>query len=84
MYCSLLVTVAMVEGSYHLSRGQGSSLSSAGNTSLECSVLECGQVYSTVRCVACKLVPAVAIVLFYCMWCSCHYHGTPTIARNYS
>jgi hypothetical protein len=48
----LLVTVAVVEGSYHLSRGRGSSLSSVGTTSLECSVLECGQAYSTVRCVA--------------------------------
>jgi hypothetical protein len=52
LYSQLLVTVAMVEGSYHLSRGQGSSLSCMGTTSLECSVLECGQVYSTVRCVA--------------------------------
>jgi hypothetical protein len=32
--------------------GRGSSLSSVGITSLKCSVLECGQVYSTVRCVA--------------------------------
>jgi hypothetical protein len=44
--------VAVVEGSYHLSRGRRSSLSSVGTTSLECSVFECGQVYSTVRCVA--------------------------------
>jgi hypothetical protein len=32
--------------------GPGRSLSSVGTTSLECSVLECGQMYSTVRCVA--------------------------------
>jgi hypothetical protein len=48
----LQVTMAVVEGSYHLSRGWGSSLSSVGSASLKCSVLEYGQVYSTVRCVA--------------------------------
>jgi isoaspartyl peptidase/L-asparaginase-like protein (Ntn-hydrolase superfamily) len=51
-YCYLLVAVALVEASNHLSRGRGSSLSSVGATSLECNVLECDQVYSTVCCVA--------------------------------
>jgi hypothetical protein len=60
--------VAVVEASYDLSRGGGSSPSSVRTTSLECSVLECGQVYSAIRCVACQLVPVIAIVLLYCMW----------------
>jgi hypothetical protein len=42
-YCWCLVTLAVVEGSYHLSRSGGSSLVSVGTTSLECSVLKCGQ-----------------------------------------
>jgi hypothetical protein len=37
------LTLAIVEGSYHLSRSGGSSLVSVGTTSLECSVLNCGQ-----------------------------------------
>jgi hypothetical protein len=44
--------MAVVEGSYHLSRGRGSSLSRVGTIRLECSVLECGQVYNRVRRVA--------------------------------
>jgi hypothetical protein len=42
-YCQCLVTLAMVEGSYHLSWSRGSSLVSVGTTSLECSILKCGQ-----------------------------------------
>jgi hypothetical protein len=53
-YCRCLVTLAVVEGSYHLSRSGGGAVLSAyvsvGTTSLECSVLECGQVYSTLCC----------------------------------
>jgi hypothetical protein len=56
MYCRYLVTLAVVEGSYHLSRsggGGGAVLAayvSGGTTSLERSVLECGQVSSTLCC----------------------------------
>jgi hypothetical protein len=35
--------LAVVERSYHLSRSEGSSLVSVSTTSLECSVLKCGQ-----------------------------------------
>jgi hypothetical protein len=46
--------VAVVVGSYHLSRGRGSSLSSVGTTTLECSVLECGQYVVSVGNVLCS------------------------------
>jgi hypothetical protein len=52
MYCRCLVTLVVVEWPYHLSRrgGGGAVIAayvSVGTTSLDCSVLECGQVYST-------------------------------------
>jgi hypothetical protein len=50
MYCQCLVTLAVVEGSYYLSRSGGSSLVSVGTTSLECRVVKCGQVCSTLCC----------------------------------
>jgi hypothetical protein len=49
-YCWWLVTLSVVEGSYHLSRSGESSLVSVGTSSLECSVLKCGQVYSMLCC----------------------------------
>jgi hypothetical protein len=42
-YCWCLVTFAVVDGSYHLSRSGESSLVSVGTSSLEWSVLKCGQ-----------------------------------------
>jgi hypothetical protein len=46
--------LAVVEGSYQLLRGGGGAVLAAyvsvGTSSLECSVLECGQVYNTLCC----------------------------------